>query len=328
MPQLSPATARLLACAAASLLVLPLAGCGSSPPAGADSTPTTTTTQPSPPGAGRPPVTIGDKNYTEQFVLGELYSQALQAQGFTVSLNRNIGPTQVTLQALHNGQLAMYPEYLNVWNSSVAGYQQTFTTRRSAFRAAQRYALAHGMELLNPTPFSDTDAIGVTVSFAQRNHLHAIGDLRRVAASLTFGAPPQFAQEPSGLPALEAAYGFVPAAVKSLEIGQQYEALDQGVVQAADVASTDGELTSGNYSLLDDPKGVLGVGNVVPVVSAQALYAEGPAFAQIINRVSSDLTLQAMRALNAAVDVAGQDPATVAKRFLIDHGLVPATATS
>ena len=62
-------------------------------------------------------------------MLGELYYEALQAQGFPVSLNQNIGPTEVTLQALQSGQLAMYPEYLNTWNATIAGDQRNFKTR-------------------------------------------------------------------------------------------------------------------------------------------------------------------------------------------------------
>jgi osmoprotectant transport system substrate-binding protein len=308
-----------------ALFALALAGCGAGSTAATSNSDTTTTT-PVLPGAGRPEVTIGDKNYTEQFLLGELYYQALQAQGFSVQLNRNIGPTEVTLQALQSNQLGLYPEYLSTWDSSVAGYQRTFKTRREAYRAGQRYAVAHGMKLLDPTPFSDTDAIGTTVSYAQHNHLRTIGDLWKVAPTLTLGVPPQFEENPLGLPALEQAYGFIPTTVKALEIGGQYQALDQDSVQAADVSTTDGELTTGNYTLLGDPKGVLGVGNVVPVVSTHVLDAEGPAFAATINEVSSLLTLGVMRELNAAVDVSGQDPAVVAKRFLVDHGLVPATS--
>ena len=322
------ATARRLLGIVLAIGAVWLAGCGStSRPPVAAATGTTTTLTTTPPGQGRPAVTIGDKNYTEQFVLGELYYQALQAQGFSVLLNRNIGPTEVTLQALRSGQLGLYPEYLDTWNSVVAGYRQTFSNRRAAYRAAQGYALSHGMQLLDPTPFSDTDAIGVTVSFAQRNRLHSIGDLRRVASTLTLGVPPQFEQDPNGLPALEQSYGFTPAIVKALEIGQQYQALDQDTVEAADVSTSDGELTTGDYSLLSDPRHVLGIGNVVPVVSAAVLDREGPAFAATLNRVSRLLTLSAIRALNAAVDLSGQDPAAVAKRFLVDHGVMPATSS-
>jgi osmoprotectant transport system substrate-binding protein len=325
---------RLLGCAVAGLAAASLAGCGGStsatvltPSSASSSTSisSTTTQTTALPGTGKPQVTIGDKNYTEQFVLGQLYYQALQAQGFPVLINQNIGPTEVTLQALHNGQLGLYPEYLDTWNSQVAGYGQNFKTPRSAYIAAQRYALQQGLELLDPTPFSDTSALGVTVNFAQQNRLRTIGDLRKLDQTLTVGVPPQFEQDPAaGLPALEGAYAFTPAAVKALEIGSQYQALDQNTVQAADVNTTDGELTTGNYWLLSDPQRVLGVGNVVPVVTSQVLDAEGPAFAATVNRVSALLTLPVIRELNAQVDLWGQDPATVAKRFLVDHGVIPA----
>jgi osmoprotectant transport system substrate-binding protein len=318
-------SARLLACGSIALAALALSGCGGSS-ATATAPATTATTPAALPGTGRPQVTIGDKNYTEQFVLGQLYYQALKAQGFAVLLNQNIGPTDVTLQAMKAGQLAMYPEYLNTWNATVAGYRRTFKARHSAYVAGQRYALTQGLELLDPTPFSDTNAIGVTDSYAEQHHLRTIKDLRGVAATMTLGAAPQLQQSPTGLSTLEQVYGFTPAAFTPLELGQQYQALDKGTVQAADVYTTDAELTTGNYVLLEDPMGVFGIGNVVPVVSSAVLAAEGPAFAATINRVTSLLTLSAIRAMNAAVDLANQDPATVAKRFLVDHGVIPATA--
>jgi osmoprotectant transport system substrate-binding protein len=324
---------RLLACAAAVLAGVTLAACGASrssatvPPATSATTTTTTTgttTTTTLPGQGKPPVVIGDKNYTEQFNLGELYYEALQARGFSVTINQNIGATSVTMKALQIGQLNMYPEYLNVWNSQIAGYTRHFKTVHAAYEAAQNYALAHGLELLDWTPFSDTAGIAVTANFAQQNGLGTIRSLGKVPTPLTLGGPPQFEHDTTaGLPALERAYDFIPDAFKSLEIGNQYKALDQGTVQAAYVNTTDGELTTGNYSLLSDPKNVFGFGNVVPVVSAKTLNEEGPAFAQTINQVSALLTLSAIRELNALVDLAGETPAGVASRFLADHGLVP-----
>jgi osmoprotectant transport system substrate-binding protein len=274
------------------------------------------------PGSGKPVVTIGDKNYTEQFVLGQLYLQALQADGFTVNLNDNIGPTEVSSQALSAGTLGMYPEYLDVFNTAVAGYTHAFKTQFGAYAAAQRYAVGHGLDLLSPTPFSDTDAIGVTVAYAATNRLRTIRDLRRVASSLTIGGPLQFQQDAPGLPQIEQAYGVTPAAFKALAVGGQYAALNDGVVQAADVNTTDGQLASGDYVLLRDPRRIFGWGNVVPVVSAKALAAEGPAFATTIDRVDAALTRSAMRELNSDVDVAQQDPASVAKQFLQTHGLL------
>ena len=281
------------------------------------STPTSTL-----PGAGQPPVTIGDKNYTEQFVLGQLYLQALRAQGFTVTINQNIGPTDVTLQALETGALTMYPEYLNTFESAIAGYRHGFRSSIAADHAAERYGLAHGLALLEPTPFSDTDAIAVTVAFAHHNRLRSILDLRRVAATMTLAGPPQFQTSAPGLPALSAAYGVTPGAFRGLPVGAQYAQLNTGSVQAAYVNSTDGQLASGDYLVLSDNRRIFGWGNVVPVVSAAALAKEGPVFANTVERVDRALTTPVMRRLNAAVDVAKQDPAAVATQFLETHGLL------
>lgn len=320
-------TNSLLAGAAVVLAAVPLSGCGaSSPAAAAPRTAQATTTAPLP-GANHPQVTIGDKNTDEQFVLGELYYYALTAEGFSVQLNQNIGPTEVTLQALASGRLAMYPEYLDTWDSAIAGDKQTFGSVQDAYQAGEDYAIAHGLDLLTPTPFSDTGAIGVTFDYAIQNALTTIGDLRKVSQSLTLGAPPQLEQGQGGLPALEQAYAFTPAAFKSLELGNQYQALNQGTVQAAYVYTTDGQLLSGDYTLLRDPKHLLGWGNVVPVVSQQAIAAEGPAFAATVNRVSALLSTQAIRQLNAEVQISGQNPQTVAKMFLIAHGLMPPSSS-
>ncbi len=318
------------ACLAAAVAT-GLSGCGgskrSSPTHGSDGDATSTTTVL--PGTGRPPVAVGDKNlFPEQFVLGALYEQALAAEGFTVSLNRNIGPTEVTIKALQAGSLDIYPEYVGVWDSAVAGYKRTFRSAKQAYDAGARYATAHGFELLKPTPFSDTDALGVTLTYAVQNGLNTIGDLRKLAPRLTIGGPPEFENSPTGLAGVEQAYGFAPAAFKALAVGEQYPALDKSTIQAADVNTTDGELSSDGYAVLRDPSHVFGFGNVVPVATRKALAQEGPAFVATINAVSALLTTPVMRQLNAAVALDHQDPTTVAKQFLIAHHLLAAGQSS
>ncbi len=330
---------RAIPCALGAIVALAIAGCSSSPRSGsaggppsassATSLPTTATgttsgtTTAALPGTGKPTVTIGDKNYTEQFLLGDLYREALMAEGYTVALNQNIGQTSVILHAMASGSLDMYPEYLNTFNTAVAQDAHGFRTRADAYDAAKRYAEAHALQLLVPTPFSDTPGIGVTVGYAEANNLRTVHDLVKVAPTLTLGGPPQFEQAHPGLSDLERSYDFTPAAFKELAFGDQYTALNDGTVQAADVYTTDGQLATGDYRVLGDPANVLGWGNVVPVVATRTLTQEGPAFANTINRISALLTTPVMRELNQAVDIAGQDPATVAKEFLETHGVVP-----
>jgi osmoprotectant transport system substrate-binding protein len=334
--------------AAAVLVVVVCAACGSSrttsstaqgTPTSTTTTSTTTTSSTSTvtssasatgtaalPGAGKPVITVGDKNYAEQFVLGQLYAQALRAQGYGVNVNQNIGPTDVTIQALQNGSLTVYPEYLNTFNTAVARYRHSFRTLLDAYDGAQHYALAHGMQVLAPTPFSDTVAIAVTVAYAAQNHVRSISDLALRNADLALGGPPQFQQGTPGLPALNDSYGFAPLGYRPMAVGDQYAALNNGTIQAAEVNTTDGQLATGDYAVMRDPRRVFGWGNVVPVASAKAMTAEGPAFADTIQRVDDTLTTDTVRQLNYAVSIAGQDPASVARQYLQTHGLLaPAT---
>ena len=41
------------------------------------------------------PIIVGAKNFPEQYVLGQLYKQALEAKGFDVQYKENIGSTEL-----------------------------------------------------------------------------------------------------------------------------------------------------------------------------------------------------------------------------------------
>jgi len=286
-------------------------------------TSSSTTTTPALPGTGRPSVVIGDKNFTEQFLLGELYYQALLAQGYDVSLTQNIGATSVSLQAIAAHTLDIYPEYLNVILSQFAHDPSSFKHLRGAYRAAQTWAATHRLSLLPPTPFSDTAGLGVTSSYAFAHNLVTLYGLRRVAPSMTVGVPPIPEFQTTGLPALEQVYGFLPAGVQTVNIGAQYSALSAGEIQAAFVNTTDGQLSNPAYTVLSDPHHALGYGNVVPIVSSAVLLAEGPVFAKTIEKIDSLLTMAVIRRLNAQVDLGLAPPATVARRFLEQNHLIP-----
>jgi glycine betaine/choline ABC-type transport system substrate-binding protein len=105
------------------------------------------------PGAGRPPVTLGSKNFTEQFVLGQLYKQALEARGFRVTLKNNIGSSEITDKALTSGKIDAYPEYTGTILSTVAGRSQRPTSAKQAYRQAKRFEQRRGFTLTKPTPF-------------------------------------------------------------------------------------------------------------------------------------------------------------------------------
>ena len=273
------------------------------------------------PGKGKPAVTIGSKDFTEQFILGELYTQALKAKGYSVAFKKNIGSTEVIDKALTSGQIDGYPEYTGTILSVVAGQKQRPTSAKDAYDAAQAFDKKRGFTLLDPTPFYNSDAVGVTVKYAKENNLSSIQDIKKLGAKFTWGAPPESRTRYEGLLGLQKAYGLTAMKFKPLTIGLQYKALDSGDVQGADVFTTDGQLSGDKYVVLADPKKVFGFQNVAPVFKQSVLDKEGPDFAKTINAVSAKLTIDAMRTMNAAVDIDKQDPAAVAGKFLSANGL-------
>src|SRR2546425_12384714 len=56
-------------------------------------------------------VRVGSKNFTEQFIVAEIYAQALEAAGVKVERKVNLGGTLIAQKALEEKQIDLYPEY-------------------------------------------------------------------------------------------------------------------------------------------------------------------------------------------------------------------------
>jgi osmoprotectant transport system substrate-binding protein len=299
--------------AALAALLVALGGCGGG---GGGASKKKTTTEPA-----KPQITIGTKNFPEQFILGELYKQALEANGFRVRLKSDIGSSEIVDRALIAGSLDMYPEYIGVALSELAGRTARPKSRADAYAKAKAFEEGRGFTLLRMTPFSDQNALAVLPSYAKRRGLRAIGDLARVPGTVVVAAPPEFRSRFEGLVGLRRLYGLTRVDVKQLKIGEQYAALDKHMADAANVFTTDGQLEKGRYVLLRDPRSLFTFQNVAPVIRKD-LLRKYPALGTTINLVSKTITTKSMRAMNADVVQRGQAPAAVAERFLRQVGVM------
>jgi len=323
---------RMVAALAAAAAVL-VAGCGSSGgnfSAKSFAPSTAVVSFPSgQPGHGKPAVTLGTKDFTEEYILGQLYAQALAAKGFTVHLRQGIGPTEVIDPGLLDGSIDMYPEYtgeivstltniaLGAPGGAAAGAAPPPPTSwQQTYEQAASFEDRRGFTLLQPTPFQNHDQIAVLKSFAAAHHLSTIEQLGGLGP-LKYGAytPEQTRYE--GYVGLQQAYGLGNLQFVPFGLGAPvYAALDSGQVQVGGSSSTDPQLRSGKYVVLSDPKNIFGYQNVAPVVNKGVLSREGPAFAQTLNAVSSHLTYAAIQQLNAEVVLGHRSPADVAQQFL------------
>jgi osmoprotectant transport system substrate-binding protein len=138
-----------------------------------------------------PTIVIGTKNFPEEYILGELYKQALEAKGFTVSYKEDIGSTEIIQTALTSNQINFYPEYTGVIVQDVFHHALSATTSQGTYQLAKQLEAAKGFTLLNPTPFYDTDAIAVTNATAKKYGLKTITDLKKIP-TVTLGGLPEF----------------------------------------------------------------------------------------------------------------------------------------
>jgi osmoprotectant transport system substrate-binding protein len=267
-------------------------------------------------------VTLGTKNFTESFIVGELYRQAVKFRGINVKLVKDIGPTEVIDRQLQEGRIDGYPEYLGVAVTVAAGREDAGSTAEETYELAREFYAGRGQVISEQTSFENVDAIATTQYFAQSRGLATIGDLRELP-SLTLGARPEFRTRQQGLAGMREAYGLDNVEFREIPIGEQYRALDRNQIEAANVFTTDGQLGSGSYKVLEDDKRVFGFQHVALVIDEDKLKElGGRKFMRIIDEVNGRLTTSAMIQMNRDVDVDGQDPAIVAERFLRTAGLL------
>ena len=324
-----PPAVRVVLALVAVLTALALAACGSSSssstssssaPASSSSSSSST---PASSGAGSgKSLTIGTKDFTEEFILGQLYRQVLTAHGYTVNYKENIGATEVVDKALTSGQIDAYPEYTGESVATVAKINKSVSSAQQEYQLAQGFYAKRGQVMSMMTPFFDTDAIAVKKSFAAKYGLKSTTDLKKVP-HFSLGARPEFLNRQEGAAGMKSVYGLHNFTFKSLALGVQYQALDSGAVDAIDVFTTDPQLASGKYTVLSDPKNIFGYQNIALVINkAKLAQLGGSQFMDIINKVNALLTTPAVVALNKAVAIDKQPAATVAHAFLVANHLI------
>ncbi|PDV98357.1 glycine betaine ABC transporter substrate-binding protein [Candidatus Chloroploca asiatica] len=297
------------------LFVLVLAACGGQPTAG--------------PGDGQPAnptVKIGSKNFTESLLVGEMYAQMLEANGFTVERKLNLGATPIAHTALTSGEIDLYPEYTST------GLLEVLKQEPIADAAGILAALREGYESqfqitwLEPAPFNNTNTFAMTEARAAELGVTSFSDLVPFSGELRLGGPPEFPEREDNKAVL-ALYGFDPKFggdnyVQLDTGGLRYEALVRGDVEVVVAFGTDGQLAGLGLRPLVDDKNAYPIYQVSPVIR-QATLEANPTIADLLNRLSASLTGEVMSGLNWEVD--GPDKREVpdvVRDFLTSQGLI------
>jgi glycine betaine/choline ABC-type transport system substrate-binding protein len=275
-------------------------------------------------GADQVAITVGSKNFTEQFVLGEIYAQALQAAGYKVKKQLNLGSELIAYKALKSGKVDAYPEYTGTALTSFFGVKTDAVPRdaNKAYEDAKAGFAKNGITAYAPTPFENTYRLGMTKATAQKlGNPKVISDLKPKASSLSITGFPECKQRNDCLLGVEDAYGMKFGKFVSSE--QKYQVLDSGAADIAFIFTTDGDLASGKYVILDDDKKFFPPYNVTFNVRDEVAQKLGPEGQKVIEEVQKPLTEKVMQELNARVDIDKQKPADAAKAYLQSAGFIP-----
>lgn len=275
-------------------------------------------------GSGSNSVTIrvGSKDFTEQFIIGEMYAQVLENAGFNVERKLNLGGTPVAQAAMESGDIDLYPEYTGTGLLTVLKLPVNSDQKAVYQSVYDGYLQQYNMVWLNPSPMNNTQTLAMTRTRAQELGIVTISDMATKAGELIMAGAPEFQEREDGLPGIKKVYGdFNLKEYKSVDSGLRYQALVEGQADVVVAYGTDGEIAAYDLVLLQDDKAMFPPYQVAPVVR-KAVLDENPAIADLLNTLSAKLTDAVMQGLNYEVSGNQREPAEVAKEFLLQEGLI------
>jgi len=275
-------------------------------------------------GGTKPPITIGSTNFSEQLVLGELYSQILEANGYVVTRKFNLGNREIVFPALQSAQIDMEADYLATLLAFVDKTATGSTDPKQTATTLQKALDAKNLTVLDYAPAVDQNGFVVTKATADKLKLAKLSDLAPVANQLILGGPAECPNRPFCAQGLKTKYGITFKDFKALDSGGPLtvQALVGGQIDVGLLFTSDATIAVRGFVLLDDDKQLQLSDNVAPVVRNDYLTKAGDDFKKLINSIAPKLTTAELTGMNKLVQVDKQDPKDVAKAWLKKVGLI------
>ena len=271
--------------------------------------------------ANLPDISIGSAGFPEAAVVAEIYAQALEAQGFTVDRNLELGERDAVRAAIDGGDINLYPDYLG----GLAGFLELVPTSDAAATQAEIATALEplGQTILDFSPGTDADGFAVRQETADELGLATMSDLAG-ASDLVWGLAPGCPDNPLCGPGLNDVYGIDISTLDTESLppcsAEMAEALNSAAIDVAQVCTTQAEIASFNFVLLEDDLGLAPAQNLAPVLTQELADAGGDTLATTLNAVSELLTTEELTNLN--LQIADQESfEDIADQWLTDNGL-------
>ena len=273
-------------------------------------------------------LTVGGKDYTEQFLLSELASILLEQAGFDVTLKTGVGSV-IARKSLENAQFDLYYEYTGTAYTLYYKQKDTeiMTVPEKIYDWVKNADSEKGIVWLDPVKFNNTYTLMMNKAEAEKLAIKSISDLgvyvTKNPDTLIFALDSEFWERPDGFKGVMKMYNFKlpPKQVKKMSVGITYQALKEGLVNSAMGFATDGRIAAFGFVNLEDDKSFFPVYNPVPVVRKEILDTY-PEIQTILKPLADNLTTEEMQQLNMAVDVDHKQVHDVAMDWLKGKNLI------
>jgi osmoprotectant transport system substrate-binding protein len=273
---------------------------------------------------GKVSLTIGSKNFPEQEILGEIYTQALAAAGYKAKSDLSLGSETVAHKAVKSGAVSGYPEYASTALTSFFGLEpeEVPSDATEAWEKADEEFEKEGLVAFEPTPFASANAVGTLKKTAEKYGLKDISDLEGVSEKLSLYGSPECRQRIDCLAGLEELYGLKFKSFHPVDISLRYTVLEKGQADLSILFTTDPQLSAekDKFVILEDDKEVFPAGNVIFVTTPAVVKKAGPDYEKTIVQVQKGLTLPVMQELDARVELEKQTPKQAAAAYLKSAG--------
>ena len=267
-------------------------------------------------------VRIASKNFTEQFLLGEIMAQLLEAKtDLDIKRVFNLGGTMICHNALLEGNIDLYAEYTGTGLTAVLNRQVVGDPARAYQAVQEAYRSQFNLEWLAPFGFNNTYTLAVQRQEAERRGWRQISDLAPSAEELRAGFTAEFMERPDGYPGLRRAYEFGLGEVRDMDPGLMYQAIANDAVDVISAFSTDGRIPAYDLLPLEDDKQFFPPYYAAPVIRADTLAAH-PEIKEVLALLAGRLDEATMQRLNFEVDENKRLPKEVAREFLQNQGLL------
>ena len=269
-------------------------------------------------------IVIGSKNFTESFILGELFAQQIEAHTkLKVERRFYLAGTYICQQAILAGRIDVYPEYTGTALTAIlkqnAGHDQQEVYQRVKSEYEQRFGLTLGPAL----GFNDTFAMEIRGDDARRLNLKTLSQASAFAPKWKAGFGYEFMERPDGYRGLAQTYGLHFAEQpRVMDLGLLARALRDHQIDLAAGNATDGLIPALDLFVLEDDRHYFPPYEAVPILREQTLQ-EHPEVGSVLAELAGKISDEQMQQMNFAVDGQHRDAKEVVQEFLKRQRLIP-----